>query len=71
VRRKSVLVPPFAQSVATLQQSASAATDQLQTETRAAVEAMSESIASLVNDRERLLRSVGEGFGLREARQRK
>jgi hypothetical protein len=55
------LVPPFAQSLATLQQSASVATDQLQTETGVAVEAMSESIASLVDDCERLLRSVREG----------
>jgi hypothetical protein len=83
--RKSALVPPFAQSLATLQQSASAATDQLQTETGAAVEVMSESIASLVDDCERLLRWMGEGFpstittqkdfavrefGLREVRQR-
>jgi hypothetical protein len=84
--KERALVPQFAQSLATLQQSASAATDQLQTETGAAVEAMSESIASLMDDCERLLRSVGEGlasaitaqkdfafreFGLREARQRK
>jgi hypothetical protein len=84
--KERALVPPFVQSLATLQQSASAATDQLQTETDAAVEAMSESIASLVDDCERLLRLVGEGlastitaqkdfavrgFGLREARQRK
>jgi hypothetical protein len=86
--KERALAPPFAQSLATLQQSASAsaATDQLQTETGAAVEAISESIASLVDDCERLLRLVGDGlastitaqndfavrnFGLREARQRK
>jgi hypothetical protein len=58
----------------------------MQTETDTAVEAMSESIASLMDDCERLLRSVGDGlastitaqkdfavreFGLREARQQK
>jgi hypothetical protein len=43
-------VPPFAQSLATFQQLASAATDQLQTETNAAVQATSESIVCLVGD---------------------
>jgi hypothetical protein len=62
--KERALVPPFAQPLATLQQSASAATDQLQTETDAAVQTMSESIVSLVDDCERLLRSVGEGLAL-------
>jgi hypothetical protein len=60
--KECALVSLFPPSLATLQQSASAATDQLQTETGAAVHATSESIASIVDDCERLLRSVGEGL---------